>query len=195
MQSWSSPSLSSAPGVSGDFSRRRGRKIKRRMERSRLVQLVMFCLLSEWYSSGWWGFPSGQWRGDGHQGGVGDQAGLQEGVSWKVSVQGTRFIDVKIGNVILQYTEVLLISFLPPRLKGNSKPYFYIVLWKVAGYSSWQFVCFSLNMISMLSPWTWQPSNALSCQLWIWEGPLIPTSRRVGKSFLKIWIPLCQWDF
>ena len=35
MQSWSSPSLSSAPGVSGDFSRRRGQKIKRRMARSR----------------------------------------------------------------------------------------------------------------------------------------------------------------
>ena len=35
MQSWSSPLLSSAPGVSGDFSRRRGQKTKRRMERSR----------------------------------------------------------------------------------------------------------------------------------------------------------------
>ena len=37
-------------------------------------------------------------------------------------------VHVKIGNLIVKYMGVLLISFLPPRFKGNSKPYYYYIL-------------------------------------------------------------------
>ena len=41
----------------------------------------------------------------------------------------TRYtLHVKIGNLIVKYMGVLLISFLPPRFKGNSKPYYYYIL-------------------------------------------------------------------